>query len=165
MKTIWAPWRMAYILSDKTRECIFCKMPKQDKDRDNLILYRSSHNFVIMNRYPYNNGHLMVAPFLHTPSLEGLSDDALLDFMRVTQRCIKVLREALRPEGFNIGSNIGKVAGAGMEEHFHLHMVPRWGGDTNFMTVLGEVRVIPEHVMETYDKLYTAFHADERKPR
>ncbi|MBI5189037.1 MAG: HIT domain-containing protein [Nitrospirae bacterium] len=161
MKPLWAPWRMTYILSQKTSECIFCEMPKQgrNKDRDNLILYRSSHNFVMMNRYPYNNGHLMVVPYFHTPSFDGLTDDVLLDFMKVTQHSIQSLKKAFMPEGFNLGINIGKVAGAGMEEHMHLHMVPRWTGDTSFMTVLGEVRVIPEHIMSTYDKLFTIFNS------
>ncbi|MEW6675584.1 MAG: HIT domain-containing protein [Nitrospirota bacterium] len=161
MKPLWAPWRMTYILSEKTSECIFCEMPRQsrNKDRDNLILYRSSHNFVMMNRYPYNNGHLMVVPYFHTPSFDGLTDDVLLDFMKVTQHSIQSLKKAFMPEGFNIGINIGTVAGAGMEEHMHLHMVPRWAGDTSFMTVLGEVRVIPEHIMSTYDKLFTIFNS------
>lgn len=161
MKTLWAPWRMAYILSDKTQGCIFCEFLKQEKskDRDNLILYRSSHTFVIMNRYPYNNGHLMVVPYLHAPSLDGLTDEILLDFMKVTQHSVNSLRKVLMPEGFNMGINIGKIAGAGMEDHLHLHMVPRWAGDTSFMTVLDEVRVIPEHVMDTYDKLFAAFNS------
>lgn len=161
MKTLWAPWRMAYILSDKTHGCIFCETPKQErsKDKDNLILYRSSHTFVMMNRYPYNNGHLMVVPYLHTPSFDGLTDEALLDFMRVTQHSVNSLKKVLMPEGFNIGINIGKIAGAGMEDHFHLHMVPRWAGDTSFMTVLDEVRVIPEHIMDTYDKLFSVFNS------
>jgi ATP adenylyltransferase len=137
-------------------------MPKQgrSRDRDNLILYRSSHNLVMMNRYPYNNGHLMVVPYLHTSSLDGLTDEALLDFMKVTQHSINSLRKVLMPEGFNMGINIGKIAGAGMEDHIHLHMVPRWAGDTSFMTVLDEVRVIPEHIMDTYDKLFTVFNSD-----
>lgn len=162
MKVLWAPWRMSYILSDKNQGCIFCEMPKQgiSRDRDNLILYRSSHNLVMMNRYPYNNGHLMVVPYLHTSSLDGLTDEALLDFMKVTQHSINSLRKVLMPEGFNMGINIGKIAGAGMEDHIHLHMVPRWAGDTSFMTVLGEVRVIPEHIMDTYDKLFTVFNSD-----
>lgn len=162
MKVLWAPWRMSYILSDKNQECIFCEMPKQgrSRDRDNLILYRSPHNLVMMNRYPYNNGHLMVVPYLHTSSLDGLTDEALLDFVKVTQHSINSLRKVLMPEGFNMGINIGKIAGAGMEDHIHLHMVPRWAGDTSFMTVLDEVRVIPEHIMDTYDKLFTVFNSD-----
>lgn len=158
MKTLWAPWRMAYILSDKTDGCIFCKLPRQNRDRDNLILYRSSHNFVMMNRYPYNNGHLLIVPYLHTPSLDGLIDEALLDFIKVTQYSIQALRKTFMPEGFNIGINIGTVAGAGMEEHVHLHIVPRWAGDTSFMTVFDEVRVVPEHIISTYDKLFVAFN-------
>jgi len=162
MKVLWAPWRMSYILSDKNQECIFCEMPKQgrSRDRDNLILYRSPHNLVMMNRYPYNNGHLMVVPYLHTSSLDELTDEALLDFVKVTQHSINSLRKVLMPEGFNMGINIGKIAGAGMEDHIHLHMVPRWAGDTSFMTVLDEVRVIPEHIMDTYDKLFTVFNSD-----
>jgi ATP adenylyltransferase len=159
MKVLWAPWRMGYILSDKTQGCIFCELPKQDRDRENLILYRSLHNFVIMNRFPYNNGHIMVVPYLHVSSLEGLSDEALLDFMKVTQHAQGSIKKAFMPEGFNVGINVGKIAGAGMEEHIHLHMVPRWAGDTSFMTVFDEVRVIPEHILSTYDKLFAAFHS------
>lgn len=158
MKVLWAPWRMSYILSDKTQGCIFCELPKQDRDRENLILYRSSHNFVIMNRFPYNNGHIMVVPYAHVSTLEGLGDEALLDFMKVTQHAMASVKKAFVPEGFNMGINVGKIAGAGMEEHIHLHMVPRWAGDTSFMTVFDEVRVIPEHVLNTYDKLFAAFH-------
>ncbi len=158
MKTLWAPWRMEYILGKKEPECIFCSYPKKNNDRDNLILYRSAHNFVMMNRYPYNNGHLMVVPYIHTPTIENLSDEILLDFIKVTQRSLKSLKEIFRTEGFNIGINIGAAAGAGMEEHVHLHMVPRWAGDTSFMPVFGEIRVIPEHIMETYDKLHPIFN-------
>jgi len=159
MRVLWAPWRMDYILSDKEQTCIFCELPKQDRDRENLILYRSAHNFVMMNRYPYNNGHIMVVPYLHVPALDALGDEILLDFMKVTSHAIASIRKAFMPEGFNIGINIGKIAGAGMEEHMHLHMVPRWAGDTSFMTVFDDVRVIPEHVMSTYDKLFAAFQS------
>jgi ATP adenylyltransferase len=159
MKVLWAPWRLSYILSGKKQGCIFCELPKQDGDRENLILYRSSHNFVIMNRFPYNNGHIMVVPYLHSPALEGLSDETLLDFMKVTRHATAAIKKAFMPEGFNIGINIGKIAGAGLEEHIHLHMVPRWAGDTSFMTVFDDVRVIPEHIMSTYDKLRVAFHS------
>jgi ATP adenylyltransferase len=159
MKVLWAPWRMEYILSEKGGTCIFCEYPKQEKDRENLILYRSSHTFVIMNRYPYNNGHLMVVPYLHTPSLDELNEDTLLDFMKVTRHSVSSLKKAFMPEGFNMGINIGKIAGAGMETHMHLHMVPRWAGDTSFMTVFDDIRIIPEHIMDTYDKLFVAFHS------
>lgn len=159
MKVLWAPWRMGYILSDKTKGCIFCDLPKQDRDRENLILYRSSHNFVIMNRFPYNNGHIMVVPYIHTSTLEDMGDEALLDFMKVTRHAMSSIKKAFMPEGFNAGINVGKIAGAGMEEHIHLHMVPRWAGDTSFMTVFDEVRVIPEHILSTYDKLFVAFNS------
>ena len=150
---------MGYILSDKTEGCIFCELPKQNNDRENLILYRSSHTYIIMNRYPYNNGHIMVVPYLHSPSLDGLNDETLLDLMKVARHAVSSAKKAFMPEGFNIGINIGKVAGAGMETHIHLHMVPRWAGDTSFMTVFDDVRVIPEHVLSTYDKLFAALHS------
>ncbi len=158
MKNLWAPWRMEYILSEKPKECIFCEKPMESKDRDNLILFRGNLSFVIMNKYPYNNGHLMVVPYKHTDTLEGLSKEELHDLMEMTQFTTYTLKRAFRPEGFNIGINIGVVAGAGIEEHLHIHIVPRWGGDSNFMAVVGELRVIPEHILETYDKLYQFFH-------
>lgn len=158
METLWAPWRMEYILSKKEPECLFCSKFRENKDRDSLILYRSTHNFVMMNKYPYNNGHIMVVPYIHTSTIDSLPDEVLLDFMKVTQHALKCMKTAFNPEGFNVGINIGTVAGAGMEDHVHLHMVPRWAGDTSFMTVLGEIRVIPEHIMETYDKLFPIFN-------
>jgi len=154
IRPIWAPWRMQYILSKKGPECIFCEEPKEDKDRENLILFRSTQGFIIMNLYPYNNGHLMVVPYRHVYSITELSNDELLDLMKMVQQSVQCLKEAFLPEGFNIGLNIGKVAGAGIEEHLHFHVIPRWVGDTHFMAVLGEVRVIPEHVLNTYDKLF-----------
>ncbi len=159
MKVLWAPWRMDYILSDKTQGCIFCELPKQNRDRENLVLYRSSRAFIIMNRYPYNNGHIMIVPYQHVPALDGLPDETLLDIMKVTRHAVSSIRKAFMPEGFNIGVNIGRVAGAGMEEHIHLHMVPRWAGDTSFMTVFDDVRVIPEHILETYDRLFAALNS------
>lgn len=160
MDVLWAPWRMEYIKTPKTdgAKCLFCEKLEQAKDRDNLLLYRSSHSFVAMNLYPYNNGHLMVLPYKHVPTLKGLEDEVLLDFMKTTQLALDVLQEAFRPEGFNVGINYGKVAGAGLGEHVHLHIVPRWAGDASFMTVLGEVRVISEHIMSTYDTLHPIFN-------
>jgi ATP adenylyltransferase len=160
MKTLWAPWRIEYILSEKPKECIFCEKPKELKDRDNLILYRGNLSFVIMNKYPYNNGHLMVVPYKHTDTLDGLTTEELHDLMEMTQFTTHNLKRAFSPEGFNIGINIGVVAGAGIEEHLHVHIVPRWGGDSNFMAIVGELRVIPEHILETYDKLYPFFNKD-----
>ncbi len=160
MKQLWAPWRIDYILSKKGPECIFCDLPAMDKDRDNLILHRGVSNFVIMNRYPYNNGHLMVVPFHHTSSFEGLDSETLSEMMALTRSCTEVLGEVMRPEGFNIGINIGTAAGAGIKEHLHMHVVPRWVGDSSFMAVLDEVRVLPEHLMETYDKIKRVFKTD-----
>jgi len=158
IQPIWAPWRIEYILSKKGPGCIFCDKPKEDRDRDNLILYRGRLNFVIMNLYPYNNGHLMVVPYRHLYSILDLSDDEMLEMMKITNLSVTALKEAFHPEGFNIGMNIGRVAGAGIEEHLHLHVIPRWVGDTHFMTLLGEVKVIPEHVRSSYDRLYPFFN-------
>ena len=153
MKQLWAPWRIEYVLSKKGPGCIFCDLPAEDRDRDNLILHRGAKNFVIMNRYPYNNGHLMVVPFLHTSSFEGLDAKTLSEMMALTRSCTDTIREVMNPEGFNIGLNMGTAAGAGIREHLHMHIVPRWVGDTSFMAVLDEVRVMPEHLKATYDKL------------
>lgn len=161
MQPIWAPWRLEYILSKKGTGCIFCEKPKEAKDRDNLILYRSTHCAVFMNLYPYNNGHLMVVPYRHVFSIVDLSDEELLDSMKMTQYSVSCLKEVFMPEGFNVGTNIGKVAGAGIEEHIHFHVIPRWVGDTHFMAVLGEVRVIPEHIMSTYNRLFPVFNKKE----
>ncbi|HEX8949861.1 MAG TPA: HIT domain-containing protein [Dissulfurispiraceae bacterium] len=159
MKMIWAPWRMEYILSEKEKECLFCVKPQEERDRENLILYRGKSAYVIMNKYPYNNGHLMAVPYFHTSSLDGLPDEALLELMKLTKYSIDCLKSAFRPEGFNVGINIGEVAGAGIKEHLHIHVVPRWAGDANFMTAVGEVRVVPEYILETYDRLHPFFNS------
>lgn len=158
MQPLWAPWRLQYILAKKGPECIFCEMQRDNRDRENLILFRSSKNYVILNLYPYNNGHLMIVPYRHVFSITELSDHESLDLMKMTQHSVNCLKEAFMPDGFNIGLNIGKVAGAGIEEHLHIHIIPRWVGDTHFMAVLSEVRVIPEHVMSTYDRLFPIFN-------
>lgn len=161
MQQIWAPWRLQYILSKRPPECIFCEEPKQDKDRENLILFRSRNCYIIMNIYPYNNGHLMIVPYRHLFSIVDLDDEEMLDIMKMTQFSVNCLKEVFMPEGFNIGLNIGRVAGAGIEEHLHYHIIPRWVGDTHFMAVLSEVRVIPEHVLSTYDRLYPIFNKQQ----
>ena len=156
MKRLWAPWRMEYILSDeKHKGCLFCDAIKQDKknDKKNLILFRGRHCFVILNRYPYNSGHLMVLPYLHTPTFDGLSDEMLFDFIKTVEKSVGILKKVLNPEGFNMGLNFGKVAGAGMEQHMHIHIVPRWTGDTDSMPIISETRVMPEHLKKTYNKL------------
>jgi ATP adenylyltransferase len=156
-KTLWAPWRMEYILSSKPEECILCLGTDRKDDKARLVLYRSSHSLVMMNRYPYNNGHLMVAPLQHIADLEHIAPETAQDMFQVLQKSLQILRKCLKPEGFNVGLNLGKVAGAGVEEHLHIHVVPRWNGDTNFMPVLGDVRVMPEHLENSYDKLYPSF--------
>lgn len=159
MRNLWAPWRMEYILSEKKpRECLFCAAPKHGNDREMLILYRGELNYIIMNRYPYNNGHLMVVPFKHVSGLEELTEAEQCEMLKLTAFSIEGLKAAFGPDGFNAGVNIGKVAGAGIEEHLHMHIVPRWAGDTSFMSVLDEIRVIPQHVLETYDSLYPHFN-------
>lgn len=158
MKVLWAPWRMEYILGPKEQKCIFCTLPAERNDRDNLILHRGKNCYVIMNKYPYNNGHLMVVPYFHTSTFDGLSDEVLAEMNQLTKFCVDCLRTAFRPEGFNVGINIGKAAGAGIEEHLHTHIVPRWSGDANFMTSVGELRVIVEHIRETYDRLFPVFN-------
>ncbi len=157
MKQIWAPWRMEYIQTKKPEGCILCETPGQDSDTVNHILYRGNKNFVIMNRYPYNTGHLMIVPYRHIASLEELADEELHEHFDIVSRSIKVLRQVFNPDGLNLGMNIGKVAGAGMEDHIHTHIVPRWQGDTNFMPVIADVRVVPEALAETYQKLKGKF--------
>ncbi len=158
MKNLWAPWRMEYILSDKEKECIFCTKPSEDKDRENLILYRGSLCYVIMNKYPYNNGHIMVVPYLHRSELTELSEDIISELMMLTKYSMECINKVFHPEGYNVGINIGAAAGAGIEEHLHIHIVPRWAGDTNFMIVTCEIKTIPEHLMDTYDKFYPIFN-------
>ena len=153
MEILWAPWRMEYILSPKEDSCIFCTPLQQRDDRRNLILHRGKESFIILNRYPYTNGHLMVAPYRHIGLLEELSTEEIKDLMVNIQLSIRVLKGAMSPHGFNIGANVGKVAGAGVENHVHFHIVPRWEGDTNYMPVLASTRVIPEHLQQTYDRL------------
>jgi ATP adenylyltransferase len=158
MKVLWAPWRMEYILSDqKGSACIFCPGEDRTQDEANLILDVGSLTMVMMNRFPYVNGHLLVAPVRHLADMDSLTDAEMFDLFSVIRRSLGILKEVMNPEGFNVGLNLGRVAGAGVTSHLHFHIVPRWNGDTNYMTVLGEVRVIPEHVAETYHKLFPNF--------
>jgi len=148
---------MEYILGKKKKDCIFCTEPEEGRDRKNYILRRYKRCYVIMNIFPYNNGHLMVIPYKHVEDLESLPDATLKEMMVVTKECCAVMREAMKPQGFNIGVNVGDAAGAGIKEHLHIHIVPRWHGDTNFMAVMDEVRVMPQHLRETYDILKKCF--------
>ena len=164
MKIIWAPWRMAYIKNArKPRGCIFCLKVREQRDSDNLLLHRGQHGFIMMNLFPYNSGHLMVAPYAHVKTLDALPADGALDLIRMTNLSLRVLRAEIRPEGFNVGMNLGRVSGAGIEGHVHLHIVPRWNGDTNFMPLFSETRVIPEHLRTTYRKLRAGFRLAMRQ--
>jgi ATP adenylyltransferase len=157
MEQIWTPWRIRYIEAHKKEGCIFCDLPAETSDRTNFILLRGKEAFIIMNAFPYTAGHLMVAPYRHVAKLADLSTGEKLEIMDLVARCESVLTAAMHPEGFNVGFNLGKAAGAGVEKHLHCHIVPRWVGDTNFMAVLGETRVINEALEKTYDKLKEYF--------
>jgi len=161
-KPLWAPWRMEYILAPKRDGCIFCDFPAEqgeEADRRNLVAHRSSHAFTILNRFPYNSGHVMVVPRAHVDRLEDLSAEAWADLNEELRRAMAVLRSVYRPQGFNAGMNLGEVAGAGIKEHLHWHVVPRWGGDTNFMPVLADAKVIVEHLEEAWERIRKGFEA------
>lgn len=153
MERLWAPWRSRFVLSKKEHGCIFCQRLKQKKDKTNLILHRGRKCFIIMNRYPYNSGHLMVAPIRHIGAIEKLTSTEMLELMELQQLCVKLLKRELKPQGFNTGMNLGKIAGAGIADHLHIHIVPRWEGDTNFMPILGETKVVSIGLGELYTKL------------
>lgn len=153
-ETLWAPWRIEYVLQEQSEECIFCSKASPDiDDREALVVSRGQHSFVIMNLYPYNNAHLMVSPYQHTADLSDIPDETHLEMVHFVEQWIQVLKASMNPEGYNIGANFGKVAGAGVEDHYHLHIVPRWSGDTNFMPVLGHTKVLVEGLEETWEKL------------
>ena len=154
MKTMWAPWRMEYILGDKENGCIFCKALSE---QDNLTLYKGKATLVVMNKFPYINGHLLVAPIKHISTLDQLSKSEMGNLLKTVEQSVGILKKVMVPDGFNVGLNLGKVAGAGVEEHLHFHIVPRWFGDTNALTVFADVRVIPEHLITTYNNLKPHF--------
>ena len=147
---LWAPWRLDYIKGPSPGECIFCTKPSSADRRGRLIVHRGERCFVILNAYPYNNGHVMVAPYAHEASIEPLDEATLLELMTLAQRSVGVLRDVYAPEGFNLGINQGKIAGAGMEHHVHLHVVPRWSADTNFMPVIADTRVLPQSLSDSW---------------
>ena len=154
MKTMWAPWRMEYILGGKDEGCIFCRALS---DQDNLTLFKGKVTMVVMNKYPYINGHLLVAPTRHLSLLEQLRKNEMGDLLETVEKSVGILKKVMNPDGFNVGLNLGKVAGAGVEEHLHFHIVPRWFGDTNALTVFADVRVIPEHLQATFNNLKPHF--------
>ncbi|MDX6643914.1 MAG: adenylyltransferase [Solirubrobacteraceae bacterium] len=156
---LWAPWRLEYIKGPKDEECIFCTGPAAEDDPAKYIVQRGEHCFAILNAFPYNNGHLMISPYRHVPSIEQLDPPTLTELMTMAQASMGALRQAYAPEGFNLGINQGRIAGAGMEHHVHLHVVPRWNGDTNFMPVIGDTRVLPQSLDDSYRDLTEAFRA------
>ena len=158
--TLWAPWRMAYIGGPRSEGCLLCDLPRERKDRESLILHRGPRTYVVMNRYPYNNGHLMIVPYRHCGDFCELSPEDSLELMHETQRATRILQRIFGAEGFNVGMNLGKVAGAGIVEHLHIHVVPRWMGDTNFMPVLADTKVMPDYLEATYEKLVPSFRGE-----
>jgi ATP adenylyltransferase len=156
---LWAPWRLEYIKGPKPEECIFCAGPAAGDDAAKYVVRRGEHCFAMLNAFPYNNGHLMVSPYRHVPSVEELEGPELLELMTLTQASLGALRAAYQPEGFNLGVNQGKIAGAGVEDHIHLHVVPRWSADTNFMPVIGDTRVLPQSLEDSYRDVTKAFES------
>ncbi len=154
METMWAPWRIEYIKGEKEEGCVFCNALSL---HDDLTLYKGATTMVVMNKYPYINGHLLVAPVRHLSRLDQLTRDEMRDMLATVEHAVRIEKEVMKPDGFNVGLNLGKVAGAGVEEHLHFHIVPRWFGDTNALTVFADIRVIPEHLMATYHSLKPLF--------
>jgi ATP adenylyltransferase len=156
---IWAPWRLPYVKgADKDDEaCIFCAKPGQESDEENLIVHRGEHSFVLLNLFPYTNGHLMVAPYAHLARLQELPAETVAEMMSFAQRAMDRLEEVYEPHGYNVGFNQGRVAGAGFEHHIHMHVVPRWGGDTNFMPVIADTRVMPQSLKDSDTALRDGF--------
>jgi len=160
LKRIWAPWRAEYVKKNKTinNNCVFCELSKENISSSSLVLYKSSSSFVIMNKFPYNNGHIMVIPNSHSSSFSYLNDNEYLDLSMLLKKSMQIINIVFNPQAINIGMNVGKEAGAGIYEHIHYHIVPRWSGDTNFMPIIAETKVISEHLKFTYDKLIKEFN-------
>ncbi len=159
MKQLWAPWRLEYIQGPKTEGCFLCAAAAGANDEAALVVYRGRHGFIVMNLYPYNVGHVMVVPVAHRPRIADLEDAAALELLRLVDRTMQVMDRVFRAEGYNVGMNLGRAAGAGVEDHVHIHVVPRWAGDTNFMPVLADVKVMPEHLRTTRRRLAQGFDA------
>ena len=158
MERLWAPWRMQYVGVEQRPGCLFCRVIENPDDPDaELVVWRPEGAIVLLNKFPYNPGHAMVAPIQHVPSLEDLDDDASLALAQAVRRTLTVLRATMTPHGFNVGANIGSAAGAGIPDHVHLHVVPRWNGDTNFMAVIDDVKIVNEALAQTAEKLKRAF--------
>jgi len=161
MKRLFSPWRSQYIATfkdekNKKEQCLFCRLAREQDDSANLVVVRKEHCFVVMNRYPYNSGHLMIVPYTHAPNFEDLSREEYADIMATTSEMISALGTVSHPQGFNFGANLGRVAGAGIDQHVHFHLVPRWNGDTNFMPTIGEVKLVSEDTRATFRQLKKA---------
>lgn len=154
---LWAPWRAAYVEKPTSRRCIFCEIGDGASDRERLVLHRGRYAYVLLNRHPYSPGHVMVAPYRHAARFAELEEPARNELIDAVARCEQVLEEALSPHGLNVGANLGAAAGAGFEGHLHVHLVPRWKGDTNFMTTVGDVRVLPTDLERTWEQLAPRF--------
>lgn len=159
MERLWTPWRRAFVEgSDKrSTECFLCEAPRAADDKETLILLRGNTVYVLLNLYPYNSGHLMVAPYRHTGDLPALEAEVASELMHITQRSVSALQQAYQPDAFNVGMNLGRAAGAGVPDHLHIHVVPRWNGDTNFMPIVAETKVLPESLNQTYERLKPFF--------
>lgn len=159
MDRLWSPWRYAYVSTARPGDaCIFCEKAVEGRDAENFVVYRARKNYVLLNLYPYTTGHLMIAPYEHVATLEDASEETLVEMMLLTRLAERHLRTVYQPRGFNIGMNIGECAGAGVAGHIHMHVLPRWPADSNFMTTIGETRVLPEELRVTYEKLRQAFN-------
>lgn len=159
MDYLWSPWRYQYVTGLRTQPaCIFCEFAKSpERDRDNLVVYRAQRNLIVLNRFPYSSGHVMIAPYEHVATLDAASAETLQEMILLTREAQGRMREIYRPSGFNIGMNLGESAGAGIADHIHMHLLPRWSGDTSFITTVAETRVLPEDLAETWSKLHQAF--------
>ena len=159
MKQLWSPWRMQYVatLKNAKKKCEFCTIKQNPNGKENFVLINDRYNFVVMNIYPYNTGHLLIVPYEHTQDITTLSDEILNESMTLVRSSIKVLKQVYKPDGFNVGLNIGSAAGAGITDHIHFHVVPRWKGDTNFLPVLGETKVISQDLKTSYDTILSEF--------
>ena len=162
MERLWAPWRLKYVTNEKPEGCIFCEKPQAGDDRAMHIVRRGESAYVMLNTYPYNNGHTLIAPYAHVAALEDLPSSTLYEMTDLAQLCIRAMKSSFSAGGFNVGFNLGSVGGAGIQDHLHMHVVPRWLGDTNFMPVVADVRVIPQSLEDTYDQLVEAFQLAER---
>src|SRR4051794_32875599 len=150
---LWAPWRMEFIKGKPPAGCVFCTLPAETNDRENLIVFRGKESYIILNKYPYNNGHVLIVPNVHVANFVEVPDTALTEMNSLAKKAMRALDASYQPQGYNIGVNQGEAAGAGVKHHIHLHIVPRWSGDTNFMPVLAETKSLPQHLMKSFDDL------------